>query len=54
MAEVESVIEPDGVGDDIGWESVTLVCVHPAILPIHGSSLVGTGKSIVAVCFTFL
>ena len=37
VAEIESVIEPDGVGDDIGWESVTLVCVHPAILPIHGS-----------------
>ncbi len=28
MAEVETIIEPDGITDDVGWESVTLVCIH--------------------------
>jgi hypothetical protein len=34
MAEVEAIIEPDGVGNDVRWESVALVCVHPSILSI--------------------
>ena len=39
VAEVESIIEPDGVGDDIGWESVTLIRIHPAILAIWAVNL---------------
>jgi hypothetical protein len=34
VAEVESVVEPDGIGDDVGWESVSLVCIHPSILSV--------------------
>ena len=32
MAEVESVVEPDCVADDVGWQSVTLVSIHLPIL----------------------
>ncbi len=39
VTEVESVVEPDGVGNDIWWESVTFVCVHPRILSISASLL---------------
>ena len=28
MAEVEFVVEPDGVADDVGRESVTLISIH--------------------------
>ena len=34
MAEIESIVEPDGVADDIGRESVSFICVHPPSLPI--------------------
>jgi hypothetical protein len=34
MAEIKSIVEPDGVGDDIGRESVAFVCVYPPILAI--------------------
>ena len=34
VAEIESIVEPDGVGNDIGRESVTLVSIHRPILPI--------------------
>ena len=30
--EVESMVEPDGIADDIGWESVPLVPVHRRII----------------------
>ena len=36
MAEVESVVEPDGVGNDIWRESVAFVSIHPPILAIWG------------------
>ena len=32
MAEIETIVEPDSVGDDIWRESVALVGVHPMIL----------------------
>ena len=32
MAQIESVVEPNSVADDIGSESVTLVRVHPQII----------------------
>jgi hypothetical protein len=37
MAEIESVIEPDGVADDIGRESMALIGIHLLILPISAS-----------------
>jgi hypothetical protein len=40
MAEIEAVVEPDGVGDDIGRESVAFVDVHTPILPISASLVV--------------
>src|SRR6056300_799782 len=30
--EVESMVEPDGIADDIGWESVPLVRIHRRII----------------------
>jgi hypothetical protein len=35
--QVEATIEPDSVGDDIGRESVALICVHLANLSISAS-----------------
>jgi hypothetical protein len=35
VAEVESVVKPDGVTDYVGREPVTFICIHPSILPIH-------------------
>ena len=37
MAQVEAIVQPNGVTDDIGGESVTLICIHGPILPIPGS-----------------
>jgi hypothetical protein len=37
MAEVEAIVEPDGVGDDIWRESVTFISIHPPTLPIWPS-----------------
>ena len=34
VAEVESKVQPNGIGNDIGWESMALICIHPQILPI--------------------
>lgn len=42
MAQVESVVEPDCVRDDIGWESVPFASIHPTILATSGSLLVST------------
>jgi hypothetical protein len=35
MAETESVVEPDRVTDDVGWEPVPFVSIHPPILSIQ-------------------
>jgi hypothetical protein len=32
-SEVESIVEPDSVGNDIRWKSVTFICIHSPILP---------------------
>jgi hypothetical protein len=32
VTEIESVVEPNGVADDIGRESVVFVSVHPQII----------------------
>jgi hypothetical protein len=37
MTQIEAIIEPDGVGDDIGREPVTLVSSHAPILSISAS-----------------
>ena len=37
VAQVEAVVEPDGVGNDIWRESVAFVCIHEPILSIMGS-----------------
>jgi hypothetical protein len=34
VAEVEAIVEPDGVADDIGWEPVALISIHGPILSI--------------------
>ena len=39
VAQVEAIVEPDGVRNDIWRESMTLVCVYEPILPIFGGLL---------------
>lgn len=34
--EVEAIVEPDCVTDDVGWESVAFVYIHSPILPVEG------------------
>ena len=41
MTEIETLVEPDGVGDDVRWESIALVGIHPPILPISGGTVRG-------------
>jgi len=36
VAEVEAVAEPDGVGNNVRWGTVSFVCIHPPILSISG------------------
>jgi len=42
VTEIEAIVEPDSVGNDIWWESVAFVCVHSPILPTSVSLLVNT------------
>jgi len=37
VAEIESIVEPDSVTDNVRWEPVTLVSFHPPILAIFSS-----------------
>jgi len=37
MAQIESIIAPDSVTDDVGWESVVFLCIHPPMLPMSES-----------------
>ncbi|MFT5334823.1 MAG: hypothetical protein ACJASY_003777 [Halioglobus sp.] len=32
MTEIESIVEPDCVTDDVWWKSVSFICIHPLIL----------------------
>ena len=34
MAQVEAVVDPDGIGNDIGREAMALISIHRAILSI--------------------
>jgi len=31
-ADIETIVQPDGVTDYVGWESMTFVCIHTPIL----------------------
>ena len=42
MPEVESEVEPDRIRNDVRWESVAFICIHPLILPISVSLLGST------------
>ena len=39
MAEIETIVEPDSIGNDIGRESVAFICVHCLIVPILAFNL---------------
>jgi hypothetical protein len=45
VAQVEAIVEPDGAGNDVRWESVAFVCVHPSILSNETSLFVSTVSS---------
>jgi hypothetical protein len=34
MAEIDSIVEPDSIGNDVGREAVALVCIHRRILVV--------------------
>ena len=34
MTQIETMIEPDSVTDDVWWESVAFVSIHPPVLSI--------------------
>ena len=33
MSEIEAIVKPNGITNDVGWESVAFICVHEPILP---------------------
>ena len=37
VAQIEAIVEPDGVTDDIGWESMTLISIQGSILSTLGT-----------------
>jgi hypothetical protein len=37
MTQIEAIVEPNGVTDDIGWEAVAFVGTHAPILAISTS-----------------
>ena len=51
VAEIETVVEPDGITDDIGWGSVMFICIHAGIVPQAKSiwQYWGDGFNIVAM-----
>ena len=42
MAEIESVVEPYGIGNDVRWESMAFIGIHPPILAISAIQLGST------------
>ena len=42
MAKIQPSVEPDCVGDGVGWESVALVGIHRLILPNMATYLADT------------
>ncbi len=41
-SQVESVVEPDCVGDDIGWESLAFIGIHGPSVSTSAAKLVST------------
>ncbi|MFT6368019.1 MAG: hypothetical protein ACJARI_003479 [Bacteroidia bacterium] len=39
MAQIESIVEPDCIGNDIGWESAAFVCIDSLMIPILAFNL---------------
>jgi hypothetical protein len=37
VAKVETVVQPDSIADDVGWKSMTLVCIHGQVLAVLAS-----------------
>jgi hypothetical protein len=37
VTEIEAIVEPECITDDVGWESVMLVCIHRPI-PLKSAS----------------
>ena len=37
VAKIESIVKPGCIGDDIGWKSVALVCIHGPMISIWGA-----------------
>ena len=37
VAKIESIVEPDGITDDVAWKSVSLISIHLPILAIWAS-----------------
>jgi hypothetical protein len=37
VTEIESKVEPDGIGNDVWWKSVAFVGIHPPILAMSAS-----------------
>jgi len=42
VTQIEAIVEPDGITDDVGWESVTFVCIHRLMLPVMATLLGST------------
>ena len=42
MTEIESEAQPDGIGNDIGWEAVAIVDIHTPIVSNQKSLFVST------------
>ena len=49
VTEIETIVEPDGVTDDVRWEAVAFVSVNSPILAISGSYLPVPEGSVAAV-----
>ena len=39
MAEIESIVEPDSVGDDVRWESMAFIRIHRQIISLRRVNL---------------
>jgi hypothetical protein len=53
MAEIETIVEPDCVADDLRWESMALVGIHPPSLPVSGSLLASTTRKAVSMVYAY-
>ena len=42
VTQVETIVEPDGITDDVEWKPVTFVCIHRLMLPVMATLLGST------------